>query len=109
MNLNLIQIDPYATLGNVALLTNISPAFAYTDGKRTNNVVGYRYEVVLPERVFEKLSVRVDGEKRLELPENETPQVVFEGLKMSLYWTPQGHNVKTTAENIKFLNPPKKS
>ena len=108
MDVKSVVVDAYATVGKNLLLVSISSAYSYENGKRTDTVIGYKYEVVMPEKMYEKLSVRIDGDQKLELPENETPQVVFEGLKMSLYWTPQGYNIKATANNIKFVNPSKK-
>ena len=35
------------SLGRKKLLTDVQPAYEYKDGKRTDNITGYRYEVAL--------------------------------------------------------------
>lgn len=41
-----VKIDN-ASLGQKKLLTDVQPAYEYKDGKRTDNITGYRYEVAL--------------------------------------------------------------
>lgn len=108
MDIKNVVIDSYATIGKNALLVGVSPAYAYEGGNKTDKVIGYKYEVVLPEKMYDKLTVKVLGDKKLDMPENETPLVLLDGLSLSLYWTPQGHKVSATAENIRLANPPKK-
>lgn len=108
MDIKDVVVDAYATVGKNLMLVGISPSYSYQDGVRTNAINGYKYEIVMPERMYEKLSVRILGEQKLEMPENDTPQVLLDGLTISLYWSPQGHKVSASAENIRLVNPPKK-
>lgn len=108
MNMKNIVVDAYASIGKNAMLVDISPAYSYENGSKTDKVIGYKYEIVLPEKMYDKLSVKILGDLKLDMPENETPLVLLDGLSISLYWTPQGHKVNATAENIRLVNPPKK-
>lgn len=108
MDLKDVVVDSYATVGKNLMLIGITPAYSYENGKRTDTVIGYKYEVVLPEKKYEKLNIRILGEQKLDMPENETPQVVFEGLTINLYWSPDGYKISASADNVKLVNPPKK-
>lgn len=108
MEIKNVVIDSYATIGKNALLVGVSPAYAYENGHRIDKVVGYKYELALPERMYDKLTIKILGDKKLDMPENETPLVLLDGLSISLYWTPQGYKISATAENIRLANPPKK-
>lgn len=109
MDINHIVIDTNKTVGNTTILVGVTPAFEYVDGVRKDNIVGYKYELVLPDRLYEKLVVKILGKKRVELADDGVPQpVALDGLTMSLYWTPQGHKVSATADNIKLISPPKR-
>ena len=68
LNIRDLRIDP-ASLGSKKLLVDISPAYEYKDGKRTDNLTGYRYTVALPEHGLDKISVRIDGKQLIEKPE----------------------------------------
>ena len=86
-----------------AQVSNESAIFIYDykDGHRVSDEpVGYKYEVALPDKHLEKLAVRIDGACQMEEPESFC-EVVFEGLQLSLYWTPSGHQIKATASKIR--------
>lgn len=94
-----VVVDVGKTIGNVTLLTDVKPVYAYRDGTRTSDVSGYKYEVCLPERHLDKLDVIIDGDKRMEAPEGNMP-VTFEGLNVFIGWTRNGYEVKAMASNI---------
>lgn len=108
MDVSHLAIDSYASVGKTLILVNVTPSYAYENGTRTDKLEGYRYEIVLPEKAYEKLSVRIPGEQRIEVSEGDTPFVSLDGLSLKLFWTPQGHKVSATADNIKLINPPKR-
>ena len=56
----------------------------YKDKQRTDKITGYRYVVCLVEHHLEKLSVRIDGEQRMEQPDGFV-EVDFDGLEVSAY------------------------
>ena len=62
-----LRIDP-ASLGAKKLLVDIAPAYQYDNGKRTDNVTGYRYIIALPAHSLEKIGVRIDGKQLMEKP-----------------------------------------
>lgn len=72
---------------------------------RTGEISGFKYTVALPDKAFEKLTVKIDGECKLEKPDDRHyPVVIFDGLEMRPYWTPEGYKVSATAKNIRAVN-----
>ena len=88
LNIRDLRIDP-ASLGSKKLLVDITPAYEYKDGKRTDNLTGYRYTVALPEHGLDKIGVRIDGKQLIEKPEGYI-EVEFSGLEVNAYES-QGH------------------
>ena len=109
MDIKNIVIEAYKTVGTDLMLVSVLPAYEYDNGKRTDNISGYKYEVVLPHRAYEKLSVKILGDVRLDLQEDEAVFVSFTDLVLTLYWTPQGYRISASASDIKPVNPPKKA
>lgn len=89
-----LRIDP-ASLGAKKLLVDIAPAYQYDNGKRTDNVTGYRYIIALPAHSLEKIGVRIEGKQLMEKPEGFL-EVEFSGLEVFAYES-QGH-VQLTAK-----------
>lgn len=105
MNINLIAIDANKTVGKNPVLVDVAPSYVYENGKRTGEVSGFKYTVALPDKAFEKLTVKIDGECKLEKPDDRHyPVVIFDGLEMRPYWTPDGYKVSATAKNIRAVN-----
>ena len=77
MDIKDVVIDAYKTVGTDLMLVSVLPAYEYDNGKRTDNISGYKYEVVLPHRAYEKLSVKILGDVRLDLQEDEAVFVSF--------------------------------
>ena len=65
MNILDVVIDANASVGKNLLLTDVRPYYAYAGNQKLDKVVGYRYDVVLTEKKFEKLSVKVHNVRRL--------------------------------------------
>ena len=42
------------------LITDIREVREYVDGKRTDNIIGYAYEVAAPKNKYEKFSIKVE-------------------------------------------------
>ena len=104
MDIKDVVIDAYKTVGTDLMLVSVLPAYEYDNGKRTDHIL-----VVLPHRAYEKLSVKILGDVRLDLQENEAVFVSFTDLVLTLYWTPQGYRISASASDIKPVNPPKKA
>lgn len=99
-NLSELMIDP-RSVGKRLFLVAVKPAYGYKDGHRVSDEpVGYKYEIALPEKHMEKLSVRIDGACQMEEPDS-FQEIVLDGLKLELYWTPQGHQIRATATKIR--------
>ena len=102
MKLTDLKIDPQS-LGNKLLLVEVLPTYAYSEGKRTNTVTGYRYTVAMPDHGFDKLSVRIDGKQQLDTPDGYA-EVAFRDLEIYIYWTPTGYQVGARAKGIQLVD-----
>ena len=61
MKLTDLIVSP-KSLGDKLWLVDVSPAYEYKDGKRTDTVLGYRYSVALPEKGLDTgVSLWADG------------------------------------------------
>ena len=94
MKLTDLIVSP-KSLGDKLWLVDVSPAYEYKDGKRTDTVTGYRYIVALPAHSLEKISVRIDGKQLMEKPDGYI-EVEFADLDVTAYES-QGH-VQLTAK-----------
>ena len=83
------------------LLTGAKAWYEYKDGKRTDNQLGVTYEVAMPHRMLEKISVHV---KDINAIEPKMQQVTFQNLQLSIYANfrnPNELGVSATADKIK--------
>jgi len=82
-------IDIDRTLGNTFWLTDVSPYYDRDiNGKRGPNIEGYSYEIVLPDRGYDKLKVRIAGKQLMPSPadeDNGKVKVTFDGLDANPY------------------------
>lgn len=102
MKLTDLIIDP-KSLGSRLWLVDVSPAYEYRDGKRTNSVCGYRYVVALPEKGLDKINVRIDGQQQMEAP-NGYVEVRFDNLEVFIYWSQGQYVVGAKATGIHVVN-----
>lgn len=101
MEIKNLIIDSNRSVGKNLVLVDVAPIKSYIDGRRTDEVSGYRYTVAMPDKAFDKLVVKIDGEQKLDKPEEGNyPKVVFDNLELSLYWSPEGHKVSAKADDI---------
>lgn len=100
MNIKLAKLHIKETCGNTFILTEVKPYFAYQEGKRVGDPLGYNYTVILPERKYEKLQVKIAGVCQLEAPEDSVP-VVFVDLQLEIRWSQSdGNYIAGTATGI---------
>lgn len=52
-------------IGNEFKLVSIRPYYEYKDGNKTETVLGFTYEVVLIEKGYEKIGVKILGKNKL--------------------------------------------
>lgn len=96
-------IDAEATVGEGLLLVDVLPVNVYEGGKRTDRISGYRYVIVMPDRAFDRISVKIDGAKQLELSGDEYPTVEFDDLEIVVKWTPDGYRPFASASVIRAI------
>ncbi len=88
-------IDP-RYFGSQMFLTGVKPVFEYVNDQKTDKVVGHKYTVVLPQKQFAQLDVKIDGEQRIALDREQYLNVKFENLVVKLYYD-RNKNVQMTA------------
>ena len=102
LNIRDLRIDP-ASLGSRKLLVDITPAYEYKDGRRSDTITGYRYIVALPEHGLEKLGVKIEGRQLLEKPEGFA-EVEFSGLEVFAYEAQGRTQISAKATGISLVN-----
>ena len=105
MKLSEIKIDVNKTLGSRFWLVEVAPAYEYKDGVRTDNLVGYRYTVTLPEKNFEKIGVKVPGTP-IVTEVTGYMEVKFRGLEVTAYQSGRDIALSAKAESIEILERP---
>jgi hypothetical protein len=78
--------DPNAELGSMMLI-DVEPAFKYDDNNnKTETIVAYTYTILLPDKNYEKLKVKINNtSKLLDVKDGEIVEVFFTGLELYLY------------------------
>lgn len=98
-----VKIDVPATVGNKLLLVDIKPRYEYDNNQRTDKVAGYGYTVVLPDKAFEKLTVKIDGKQQMEITDGYV-EVYFTDLELYIYWAQGQYAVGARATGIHAVN-----
>ncbi len=83
LNISDLEVD-VRSLGEEMLLTDVKPVYEYQDQKRTDKLIGYAYTVALAAHKYADLTVKISGEKQIELAGDSMP-VHFDGLKVHAY------------------------
>lgn len=88
------------TLGNPPYwLCDISEDFEYINNEKTNNQIGWKYTIALPEKGLEKLVVKIAGKR--QIPEIEDIcKCTFNGLEIGVYVQNNQIKLKATAKEI---------
>ena len=86
------------------MVTGVRPYYLYQGNQKLDKIAGYRYEVALAERKFEKLSVKVPGAQRVNFDEDcDYVPVVFDNLQLKVYWGNNGYNIAATATDVSIV------
>lgn len=105
MKINDVVIDANRTLGEKLLLVDATPAYEYKNNQRTENIVGYKYEVAMPKNGLDKINVKIEGKKLIEPPASGFSEVTFSGLEVYIYF---GHDrqpqIAARATGVSFVN-----
>lgn len=91
------------SLGKKLWLVEVVPAYEYQNGKRTDNITGYRYVIAMPDRSLEKIGVKIEGKQLLEAPEGYA-EVTFTDLEIFIYWSNGQPQVAARAKGISLVN-----
>lgn len=88
-------------------LVGVEPYFSYRDGKKTEDIEGYKYTVVLLEKEYEKLSVKVEGAKQIDIQEGEKVDIPikFTDLEVGFFQNFENKNLflKAKAKGIELV------
>lgn len=105
LNIRDLVIDAEATLGKHPLLTGVKNVYEYKGDIRTDKVIGYKYELALPDHNLDKIDVKILGEKQLEKDEEAGfSEVKLVGLTMGLYRSDKGgYNIYCNADGIELV------
>lgn len=99
MNLTNLKLNS-TCLGKKMLLVDIIPCYRYSNGVKTDDIDAYRYIVALPDMEFEKLGIKIDGEKLMDKPATYV-EVTFDELELFIYWRAGIYDVGATAKGIR--------
>ena len=104
MKLTDLMISP-KSLGDKLWLVDVSPAYEYQNNKRTDNILGYRYSIAMPEHGLDKIDVHIDGQQQMEAPDGYV-DVRFDGLEVFIYWSKAkaAYQVGAKAAGIHLVN-----
>lgn len=80
-----IVIDFEKTLGSNYFVCNIEAAHKWIDGVPSDNIDGWKVTIVLPERSYEKISVKVNEKPSDVIFEKRNCLVYFENISAYFY------------------------
>lgn len=103
MKIQDLIIDP-RSLGENMLLVDIAPVYEYKDNRKTDKLIAHRYIIVLLDRGFEKISVKIEGKQLVPQPEDYV-QVTFTELELYVYFSNGSPQVGARAKGISLVKP----
>lgn len=105
LNIRGLKTDVAATVGDTLLLTDIRPTFRYEQGVRSEEITGYTYEVLLADRQYLQLRIKIPGQRQLDpaVLEGQTPRVRVIGLELTPYAINGRTGVSAKAESIEII------
>ena len=86
-------------------LVGVEPYYTYEAGKKTDKIGGYKYTTVLMDRDYEKIDIKIEGNRLIEEQEKYDIPVKFNGLEVRFYqyFTTKNLYLKATAKNLEIL------
>ena len=93
-------LDKAATSLGTMKYIGRKPIREYVDNQPTDNITGYRYELVLPEMGYAQIAVKVLGAAQLDEPA-EPYDVTLKGLHIVPYTRGQSVELSFKADGIK--------
>lgn len=102
-----IFVDVEKTLGDGIMLIGADDWFEFKDGKRTDNLLGCRLNLVLPGRKFEKINVKIADKKAEEyikaLGENPFLKVELIEPEGTVYYINGKQGLSVEAKDVKII------
>ena len=111
-----LKIDPHS-LGDKYIFTGeITPAYDYKDGQKTDIINGYKYHVILPNLKYEKISVKILTSSKPAplfdiLSDEPVPagiELGFKGLTVGTYFSNGSINITCSADDVFLIENNKK-
>lgn len=86
-------------------LVGVEPFYSYEAGKKTDKIEGFKYNVVLLDKDYEKISVKIAGNRLIEEQEKYDIPIKFIGLEVGFYQDFSNKNLylKATAKSFEIL------
>ena len=102
LSLSALHVDAEKSFGPQKILCDVLPINEFKEGRRTDKITGYKYVIALPFLAYEKISVRVPGERMLEIQGDEPLFVEFENLEVTIfeYQGKAGFTAKATGVSV---------
>ncbi|MBQ6757200.1 MAG: hypothetical protein IJP43_09700 [Oscillospiraceae bacterium] len=85
-----VVIDVPKTLGRNVLAVASEPSREYIDGKPSDTISAYRYTLVLADKAYKAITVKVPGTEHIEIAPGEVVPVFVEGLTIRPYISNSG-------------------
>ena len=106
LNVRDLVINVRETIGDNLILTEIHDAYEYQNGVRTDKVIGQAYTVLLPQRGYAALTVKVPGARKLDvdLGAGNMIRVRFQGLVIKPYAISGRTGVSAKADSIVIVS-----
>ena len=102
MNITDLKISN-ESLGRKLWLVDVLPVYEYKNNERTDKVCGYKYTVVMPDKNFDRIGIKVEGRKLLDKPDGYA-EVVFDSLELFIYWMNGQPHVGARAAGVVLAN-----
>ncbi len=86
-------------------LTGVEPYYSYEAGKKTDKIEGFKYNIVLLDKDYEKISVKIAGTRLIEEQEKYDIPVKFNGLEVGFYqdFSTKNLYLKATAKSFEIV------
>lgn len=106
-----LVIDVRETIGDDLILAEVRDVFEYQDGVRTDTVIGQAYTVLLPQRGYATLTVKVLGARKLDVDpaSGNMIRVRFVGLVIKPYAIQGRIGVSAKADDVVIVQPSNKA
>lgn len=107
MNISKVKFPLEEVVGEKGLLVGVAYVYEYKEGKRTEKVIGTKYDILLIERKYDTLSIKVMDKPIITSKELDNrdipPTVYFDGVYGKIYSLNNQIKMSVTAEEITLI------